>query len=244
MHNILKLYYKYLLSKEVCIILSFIISLFIGGIIYSSGIIDGFKSMNLYLESNQLFFLTEYLMITKLVSLVLAVLLVIVLYTETSQNLRVFVIDSFSNKYLFYLLKAIFSIIVTIILTLIVVSVFVIIYKSFTPYVYSNDLFYRLLLYLFIQNIFYVFLTHLLISLLPNIIIGFLPIVLFWYMEINFITLSESQSILTQSILQIIPNITLESTQIMLYNDVLIYVIFIVIFILSYIAVNLRKDIV
>lgn len=243
MFNQLHLYDKFLFSKEVCMILTLITSLFIVATLYSGQVFEGYQTMELYLLEYQEMFLLDYLLITKVISVILSVLLVIVMYSEQGLNLRLFVIDSFTSKYKFFLSRLVFSFLITIILSLLTVSIFVIIYQQFTPYNYDFQTVIQLFVTLMIQNLFYVYLCHALISIVPSVIIGFIPIVIFWYYEINFLTMVESNSSLLLFSTNLVPHISLIQGKIELYSHVMGYMIFILIFIEIYLFVNINKDI-
>ncbi|XMB72395.1 hypothetical protein RJI07_00465 [Mycoplasmatota bacterium WC30] len=243
MINLIKLNYKYIFNKTTITISLLFIMFLQFGLIYSTGIFDGYYQIDMYRVEYQLSYINDSVLLIKVVLIMMAIFIATLANGEGSNNLAKYIVDKSIKKYSFIFAR-IFTLflVMSVILILFCLS-FVAISKIITPFTIDNSYIYTIFQALLLQTFFYISFTSLLLTILPSLLTSLLPVLIFWYMEVNNTkSIIESSSII-KGIYQNIPNVVFSDNCYSLLFPIENYIAFILIVILLNIFIYVKKDI-
>jgi len=237
------LYYRYIFNKKMILIFCILILSYTFSMLYSSGIFDGFSYIDMYRNEYRILYVDEFVVLTKLISVIFSVFVVILLNRESCLDIAKYIVDRPIRRLHLVLGRIITTVLVTLITVSLFFLIFLIINLFLTPYVFDKEMFISLYKGISLQVLTYTFITFLVMSIFPNIFLTFIPIVLFWYMEINISRDLITTSDFIKIIYEYIPNLVkLDGSYALLHSE-LNYILTIVILFLTSIFLNIKKDI-
>lgn len=243
MLNISKLYYRYILTKQVMIILILINLFYSLSLIYSSGIFDGYSYMDMYRIDYSISFHVEFFIITKMITVIISVFIITMLFREASNHLATYIIDKRFKKFDLVMSKYFVAISISIIFISSLFGIYFLITYFFTPYSLIKSEYIDLFLAVLVQNLTYISMTFLLMSIFSNILVSLVPIVIYWFMEVNPLYNGLEVNGLSEVMYKYIPNPLLIEETNLLMNYTIGYLIFNFITVCSAILININKDI-
>ncbi len=242
--QLVRLNYRFLFNKLTISILIVLNCIIIFGFIIASNISEGYFYLDMYQSEYSKFYLSEAILIIKIITVLLAIILTTTLNTTNASNLNKYIVDRQVRKYDIYLSKLITINLVMVLFILLFFSHYIIIVKLFTPYKINIKVVVELALNQYLQIVFFISLTNFLLCLLPSILLSISPIILFWYMELNNDIAMINANKLLQKLYEYIPNLILSENSYKLVVDYSKYTIFLVILILGNCLYFVKKDII
>lgn len=243
MLNISKLYFRYIMTKQVMIIFALINLLYGFSCVYSSGVFDGYSYMDMYQTEYALSFYIDFFIITKMIAVIISVFVITMLFRESSNNLAKYIIDKPFKKFNLVISKYFVGIAVSFIFISFLFGFYDTFTYMFTPYSLLKDDFLKLYIGVLFQNLTYISISFLLMSIFPNILVSLVPIVIYWYMEVNPYYVGLEVNDLTKVMYSYIPNPLLVQEGSLLINYNVGYLIFNIITVFLAILININKDI-
>ncbi len=240
--NYLKLQLNFLINRYSVVIIFIMILLMNFGVIYNSGIFQGYEYLDLNRSYNQRLFLSDSVAMIKIGSILVSVLLSSIAGLKSNNDLIKYTVQSKYERCKF-IISRILSLIF--IVTLFNTSYWLF-YIQTTNYLlpYSvniNDIIiiYR---YLLIQAYFYIMITLIFIQMFKSFFIAFIPIILFWIMETNSDYEIIKNNTFIDNLYRIVPNLVYYQEKFIMVYDEFDYLLTIIMFVSIYILWLLSFD--
>lgn len=243
MINFVTFYYRYLFSKRMILVYGFIQIFFIFGLVYTSGLMDGYTYIDMYRTNYGELFFNDFLMITKFLSVIMVVFMSVMLANESCVNVEKYLVDKFVIKIKVIISKYVLSfMLVTVIVTQFFLY-FAIINVFLTPYVLVVNTLKDVYIAILLQNYGYLCITFLLLKIIPSIFTSILPIGLYWYMEINQSLVQIEANTIIKIIYQVIPNPILIEEAYGLYSDIYLYGLADIVLVLMSVFIHINQEV-
>lgn len=243
MLEIIKLNFRYLLSKSTILILLLVFAFIVLGVISSSGVLDNYYHLDMFRSDQYIQYVYEVSLILKITIIIESILLTIMINTESYNNLCKYIVDKPQRKYAVFIAKLIVIILIVLFIQFID-WLFVFSYtKTILPFdVIFKDLFLVIKITV-LQSIIYILVTNIIMSILPNIFVGILPIGLFWYLELNSQIITIEENNLLKILYLWIPNTLYVNNHFLNYANIKNVLLFIIIAIFGNCLIFVKKDI-
>lgn len=217
--------------------------LFMLGMVYTSGMTDGYTYIDMYRTDYGALYFNDFLVITKFLSVMMVVFIAVMLTNESCINVEKYLVDKFIIKIKVILSKYLLSLIlVTVIVSQFFLD-FSLINLYLTPYQLDAEVMKSLYIAILLQNYGYLCLTFLLLKIIPSIFTSILPIVLYWYMEINQSPMQIEANNVIKIIYQIIPNPIFIDETYTLYANISLYGLADVILVLISVFIHMNQEV-
>jgi hypothetical protein len=206
------------------------------GIIYASGIFDGYAYMDAYQEIIYRDFINEALNIHELVFVFISIFITIHLASLNNQALMIYTIYSRENKFKFIVSRMITGMLI---ITFIVITSWLFIeafITQFTPFIHDRHSTFLVYLYLLFEVIQYMILTYVFMMIFNYMLMGLMSFLLFWIYEIIDPKIMAEHFKFVQYV-----TINVKST-LNYEKNLLIFALFYIFLVFSYIIVLMKKD--
>lgn len=243
MFSIIKLYYQYIFSKKIILVFIVIHLVYIVSILYSSGAMDGYSTIDMYRFENQDVFYHDFVLIVKILSVTFNVFVVSLLFKETCVNMSKYLVDKPIKKLYVIWAKLLLAIMISSMMVCLLFEYYSLINIFCTPYTFESSKMLALFFAVLVQNITYVYITFLFMSIIPSMLTCLLPILLFWYMELNGTIVDINNHSIGYYFYKYIPSISLNMGEYKLSSDVFSYLFFIAILLTLTVIINTNKEI-
>lgn len=236
MTKYIHLHFDFLLSRVMMMVMVIAFIIAHMGIIYASGIYEGYAYMDAYQEILYRDFINEALSIHELILVFISIFITIHLASVNNHALMVYTIDSREKKFKFIVSRMLTGMIV-ITLTLLSSWLFIETFISqFTPFTHDRHESFLVYLYLLFELMQYMFLTYVFMMIFNYMLMGLLSFLLFWVFEIIDPKIMVEHFKFVQYI-----TINVKST-LNFEKNLLIFALFYVFLVFSYIIVLMKKD--
>jgi hypothetical protein len=243
MLEIIKLNFRYLLSKSTILILILVFCFIAIGVISSSGVLENYYYLDMFRSDQYIQYVYEVSLILKITIIIESILLTIMINTESYNNLCKYIVDKPQRKYAVFIAKLIVIVFVALFIQLIDWLFVFSFTKIILPFDIINEDLFLVIKITIAQSIIYIMITNIIMSILPNIFVGILPIGLFWYLELNsqIITIEENE--LLKMLYQWIPNTLYIDNHFINYANMQYVLLFCIIAIFGNCLIFVKKDI-
>jgi len=239
----IRLEWRYLFHRMTILLFGILICFYLFALVYSSGILDGSSTMDLFRISFGESYVQEIIVIIKFLYIILVVFITVLMQAEGHRNLGKYIIDHPKKKLQFYLSTLLFQFLVATAILILFALLFISYTKMFTPYALPTLLLKDYFTWLLLEGILFLTMTNTLLILLPHIFVGLLPIIIFWVMETNRSKEWIDSSAFLSLLYKYLPNIWIENNQLVLYGVLSNYIFFFFICLFFGLTLQVRKDI-
>ena len=240
MLNYLRLHLHFVFSRGFIFVYSLIIVITFVGTLFSANLDLGYYYLDRFKEEYYFFYLSQSFLIIEVIITILIVFVSAIICSRNNDYLIYYSTQTFSQRFVFLLSRYLLGVIITIVTVLLAGFFLILVGEYLTPFVLDLDMISRGITYVIVKIITFQFMVYFLMSILNNFLVNGLVLIIFWYHKtiISF----NNPEVIEELLLKTIPSFQLVENQIIVYQELHLYLGFSLSLIAFAFVINLFKD--
>lgn len=240
MLNYLRLHLHFVFSRGFILVYSLIIVITFVGILISANLDLGYYYLDGFKEEYYLFYLSQSFLIIEVIITILIVFVSAIICSRNNDYLIYYSTQTFSQRFVFLLSRYLLGVIITIVTVLLSVFFMVLVGEYLTPFRLEMEMISEVIPFVIVKIITFQFMVYFLMSILNNFLVNGLILMIFWYHKtiMNF----YNPEVIEDLLLKTIPSFQLVEDQIIVYQELHLYLGFSLSLIAFAFVINLFKD--